>query len=217
MHEDGNEYWLQYGISPSKNSVVYVDTNANDGTFSIFGTLKYITEEKVPSKNFNCDPDSTLESFTRCAFMELKDYECSSAIDRIGKYFNETNICKNLTQLSESNKLIKEHLGSTLYSSNSTSKCIKPCKTTSFDVALDKHHENGKVLGNERVKTLATAGRFILNFKYYEFVIDAKKEFFIMNEAGLISAVGGFLGLFLGSSCVSVIEWIGQFFKKFMK
>ena len=217
MHEAGNEYWLQYGISPSKSSVVYIDTNANDGTFSIFGTLKYITEEKVPSKYFNCDPDSTLESFTRCVFKELKDYECSSAIDRIGKYFNETNICKNLTQLIKNNKLIKEHLGSTLYFSNSTSKCIKPCKTTSFDVTLEKYHENGKVLGNENVKTLATAGRFILNFKYYEFVIDAKKEFFIMNEAGLISAVGGFLGLFLGSSCVSVIEWIGQFFKKFMK
>ena len=149
--------------------------------------------------------------------MELKDYECSSTIDRIGKYFNETNICKNLTQLIENDKLIREHLGSTLYFSNSTSKCIKPCKTTSFDVALERHHENGKVLGNEKVKTFATAGRFILNFKYNGFIIDAKKEYFIINGDSLISAVGGFLGLFLGSSCVSVIEWIGQIFKKFMK
>ena len=153
-------------------------------------------------------------SVDRC---ELKDYECSSAIDRIGKYFNETNICKNLTQLIENIKLIREHLGSTLYFSNSTSKCIKPCKTTSFDVSLEKYHENGKVLGNEKVKTFATAGRFILNFKYNGFIIDAKKEYFIINGDSLISAVGGFLGLFLGSSCVSVIEWIGQIFKKFMK
>ena len=90
-------------------------------------------------------------------------------------------------------------------------------QNNNFDVTLEKLHENGKVLGNEKVKTLATAGRFILNFKYHEFIIDAKKEYFIMNEASLISAVGGFLGLFLGSSCVSVIEWIGQFSKKFMK
>ena len=117
----------------------------------------------------------------------------------------------------ENNKLIKEHLGSTLYFSNSTSKCIKPCKTTSFDVTLEKHHENGKVLGNEKVKTFARAGLFILNFKYHDYVINANKEYFIMNEASLISAVGGFLGLFLGSSCVSVIEWIGQLLKKCTK
>ena len=55
------------------------------------------------------------------------------------------------------------------------------------------------------------------NFKYEEFVITTKEEYFVMNEDGLVSAVGGFLGLFLGSSCVSVIEWIVQFFKKCMK
>ena len=212
MHEAGNEYWLQYDLSPSKSSVVYIDTSTNDGTYVIDGTLKYSTEEKIPRKDFTCDPNATIESFTQCAFNELQDFECSSAIVRIGKYFNETNICKNLTKLHENHKLHKEHLGTILYSSRNPSKCIRPCKTSSFDVSLRKRHENGKLLMTSQLQQLL-AGRFLLNFKSADFTIETKNEYFVMNQDGLISAVGGFLGLFLGSSLVSVIEWIGQLFK----
>ena len=220
MHESGSEYWLQYGLFPSKKSVVYIDTNTNDGTYAIEGTLKYITEEKVPRKNFKCDPDATIESYTQCAFNELQDYECSSAINKIGKYFNETNICKNHTQLLDNYYLIggtRGHLTHTLFSPLSPTKCVRPCKTSGFDVSLKKDHENTKVMGRPRLRNLVKDGMFLLNFRYGEFLIENKKEYFVMNEDGLISAVGGFLGLFLGSSLVSVIEWIGQLFKKCSK
>ena len=212
MHEAGNEYWLQYDLSPSKSSVVYIDTSTNDGTYVIDGTLKYSTEEKIPRKDFTCDPNATIESFTQCAFKELPDFECSSAIVRIGKHFNETNICKNLTKLHENHKLHKGQLGTILYSSRNPSKCIRPCKTSSFDVSLRKRHENGKLLMTSQFQQLL-AGKFFLNFKSADFTIETKNEYFVMNQDGLISAVGGFLGLFLGSSLVSVIEWIGQLFK----
>ena len=216
MHEAGNEYWLQYGLSPSKSSIVYINTDSNDGTYGIEGNLKHSTEEKVSRKNSECDPNATIESFTQCAFNELEDYECSAAIDRIGKYFNETNICKNLTQLLENYELIRQYLGGILYSSNSPTKCIKPCKTSGFEVSLKKSHENAKLLGSTYTKKLAIPGRFLLLFKYSDIVFETKQEYLIMNEDGLISAIGGFLGLFLGSSLVSVIEWIGQLIKKYM-
>ena len=217
MHEAGNEYWIQYGLSPSKTNVVYIDTDTNDGTYGIDGNLKYSTKEEVSRKNSQCDTNATIESFTQCAFNELEDYECSSAIDRIGKYFNDTNICKNLTQLLKNHDLIRQYLGGILYDSKSPTKCIKPCKTLGFDVSLKKEHENAKILANIYIKKYATPGRFLLLFKYNEIVIETKQEYFVMNEDGLISAVGGFLGLFLGSSLVSVIEWVGQLFKKCMK
>ena len=216
LHEAGNEYWLQYGLSPSKTNVVYIDTDTNDGTYGIEGNLKYSTKEEVSRKNSQCDTNATIESFTQCAFNELEDYECSSAIDRIGKYFNETNICNNLTLLLENNDLIYNHLVSTLYSSKSPTKCIKPCKTSAFDLSLKKKHENAKLLAKIFTKKYATPGRFLLLFKYSDFVIETKQEYLIMNKDGLLSAIGGFLGLFLGSSLVSVIEWIGQLFKKYM-
>ena len=219
MHEAGNEYWIQYGLSPSKTKVVYIDTNTNDGTYGIEGNLKYSTEEKVSRKNSECNINTTIESFTQCAFNELEDYECSSAIDRIGKYFNETNICKNHTQLLDNYYLIggtSGHLTHTLLSPLSPTKCVRPCKTSSFDVSLKKEHENAKLLGNIYTKKYATPGRFLLLFKYSDIVIETKQEYLIMNKEGLVSAIGGFLGLFLGSSLVSVIEWIGQLFKKYM-
>ena len=212
MHEAGNEYWLQYDLSPSKSSVVYIDTSTHDGTYIIDGTLKYRTEEKIPRKDFTCDPNATIDSFTQCAFNELQDFECSSAIDRIGKYFNETNICKNLTKLHENHNLHKVHLATILYSSRNPSKCIRPCKTSSFDVSLRKRHENAKLLATRQNQQLV-AGKFFLKFKSADFTIETKNEYFVINQDGLISAVGGFLGLFLGSSLVSVIEWIGQLFK----
>ena len=217
MHEAGVEYWLQYGLSPSKKSVVYIDTNADDGTYAIDGTLKYVMEDKVLRKNYKCDPNATMESYTRCAFNEIEEYECTPAINKIGCYFNETNICKTLDELNNNKYLISSQLSKTLYSQSSNSSCIKPCKSASFEVSLQKKDGNGKLLGNSKIKELATPGRFLLNFKYDDFVIDNKKEYLVMNEDGLISAVGGFLGLFLGSSCVSVIEWIGQLFKKCSK
>ena len=217
MHEAGDEYWLQYDLNPSKTSAVYVDTSPNDGTTAMEGKLRKHVEDKTPRKNFKCDPNATMESFTRCAFNEIEDYECTPAINKIGSYFNETNICKTLDELNNNKHLINSQLSKTLYSQSSNSSCIKPCKSASFQVSLQKKDGNGKLLGNSKIKELATPGRFLLNFKYDDFVIDNKKEYLVMNEDGLISALGGFLGLFLGSSCVSVIEWIGQLFKKCSK
>ena len=93
-------------------------------------------------------------------------------------------------------------------------KCVKPCKTTSFDVSLETMHQNSKKFDSYSSKVNDI---FYLNLGYDEFIIETKQEYFIMDEAGLISTVGGFLGLFLGSSCISIIEWIGNHVKKFLK
>ena len=57
-------------------------------------------------------------------------------------------------------------------------------------------------------------GTFAINFKYEELLIETKQEYFVMDGLGLISTIGGFLGLFLGSSIVSIIDWIGNHVKK---
>ena len=41
LHEAGLEYWIQYGLNPSKKEVVYISTDTKDGTFGIQGKLKY--------------------------------------------------------------------------------------------------------------------------------------------------------------------------------
>ena len=216
MHESGSQYWLQYGINPAKKSVVYIDTNTNDGIYGIDGSLKYVVDEKVPRKNYSCDTNATMESFTKCAFNKIDELECSAAINRIGRHFNETSICKNMTKFAESDQSISFQLVSFLFPGKSITNCIRPCKTVSFEVSLKKSHNNDKLLGNTKLSTTLN-GKFLLNFIYDDFVIENKKEYFVMTLDGLVSAVGGFLGLFLGYSLVSIIEWIGQLFKKCMK
>ena len=164
MHEAGDEYWLQYGLSPSKKTIVYIDTNTNDGTYAIYGTLRYVMEEKVPRKNYKCDPNATIESYTHCVFNEIEDDKCSPAINKAGYYFNKTSICKNFTELNNNLNLITSQLKNTLYNQSSPSRCIKPCKTASFEVVLQKKDDNSKLLGNSKIKQLATSKRFLLNF-----------------------------------------------------
>ena len=176
--------------------------------------MKYRVKEEVPHKEVKCDLNATIESYTNCSFNELEEYGCYPAINKIGVYFNETSICKNMTQMEENWMITYRQLRETLTSANSSTKCMKPCKTTSFEVSLKKSLENGKVLGFNYVRMLARPGIFLLNFKYDEFVIEHKNEYFVMDMDGLVSNIGGFLGLFLGSSCVSIIEWIGHQIKK---
>ena len=162
MHESGNEYWLQYGFNPSKKTVVYIDTKTSKGIYGMDGTLKYVVDDKVPRKNYKCDPDATMESFTKCAFNEIDESECSSAINGIGKYLNETSICKNITQLTDKHKSTSIQLSKILYSNNnSLANCIRPCKTVSFEVSLKKSHNNDKLLGNTKLST-------ILNGKFFK-------------------------------------------------
>ena len=194
---------------------MYIDTNTNDDIYGIKGTLKYKVEESLPRKNYICNLNTTMELFTQCAFKKLVINGCTKSINKIGGSFNETKICRNVSELLEKEAIEFRQLQKILHpEKNHTIKCVKPCKTTSFDVSLEKMDQNGK-------KFLKYApqnkGIFFLNFNYNEFIIEKKQEYFIMDNAGLISTVGGFLGLFLGSSCVSIIDWIGNHVKKYMR
>ena len=52
---------------------------------------------------------------------------------------------------------------------------------------------------------------------YNDFIMDISKEYFVMSPGALISTIGGFLGLFLGFSCLSVTFWTSNYTGKCMK
>ena len=213
LHEDGSEYWFQYDLNPSKGNALYIDTNTNDGIFGSKVTLKYKVEENVPRKNYICNPKETMRSYTQCAFDKLVINRCNKSINKIGGLFNEINICGNVSAFFEKSE--HDQLKNFIYpKENDTINCVKPCKTTSFDVTYEEMHNNVQKFNKKGLKNKDV---FYLNFCYNDFVIETKQEYFIMDEAGLISTVGGFLGLFLGSSCVSIIDWIGGHVKKCMR
>ena len=193
---------------------MYIDTNTNDGISGSKVTLKYKVEENVPRKNYVCNPKGSMRLYTQCAFDKLVINGCTKSINKIGGSFNETNICRNVSELLEKQTSEHNQLKDILYpEENDTIKCVKPCKTTSFDVTFEKMHKNIQKFN----KRGPNKDVFYLKLYYNEFVIETKQEYFLMDLAGLMSTVGGFLGLFLGSSCVSIIDWIGNHFKKCMR
>ena len=50
-------------------------------------------------------------------------------------------------------------------------------------------------------------------FMYDEFLINTKQEYLVVDSELMMSGIGGFLGLFLGSSCLSIAQWIISHFK----
>ena len=61
--------------------------------------MKYKVEDSLTRKNYVCDPNATIESFTQCAFDELDVNGCTRSINKIGGLFNETNICRSVVEL----------------------------------------------------------------------------------------------------------------------
>ena len=92
-------------------------------------------------------------------------------------------------------------------------KCLKPCEAITYDISLQKKNDNGRLLIQEYTPL---DGPFLISFMYDDLVKDIKQEYLVMDGGGLVSTVGGFLGLFLGSSCVSIIDWLADQTKRFV-
>ena len=179
--------------------------------------MKYMVKESINRQIFNCDPNTTLASFTECAFNNIEDHGCSVAINNIGNLFNETKFCKNESKFQDVVGNNYQELSDFLHPKNeSQPKCIRPCRTVEYEISLQKKNENGKLLLKKEYSS-GSDGAFLLGFKYDDLVKDTKQEYLVMDGPGLVSTVGGFLGLFLGSSCVSIIEWFMDRTKRFVK
>ena len=157
-------------------------------------------------KENKCDTNASVESFTKCVFSQIENQECTPIITKIGMNFNESNICKN-SKIWNRKMVLTNHLENILQNNGSYSSCIKPCKKIHYD-ALFKMNQNGMFKSKEWISIL---------LKYDDFVVETQKEYFIMSFGSLVSAIGGYLGLFLGFSCLSIIFWLNKHAKRCIK
>ena len=136
---------------------------------------------------------------------------CSPIIDKIGARLNLSNICSNYTIFSEKTKAMNKQLKQILKNTSST-RCIIPCRTISYGASFRKMDKNARLLKGQKYYSFVSFG-----LGYNDFIMEISKEYFVMSPGALISTIGGFLGLFLGFSCLSVTFWTSNHTGKCMK
>ena len=77
-------------------------------------------------------------------------------------------------------------------------------------------HQNVRILGYQNT---SYRNELWVNFilKYDKLMVETQEEYFVMSFGSLISTIGGFLGLFLGFSCLSLTLWTSDQAKRCMK
>ena len=163
----------------------------------------------VNRKSYRCDKDMSLKSFTSCAFDYLKlktaSNNCTGMITEVNKTASDTNICKQYKTYTKFRKE-EEDILENLLINGTDENCLKPCKKIEYSAKLTMVHENRNILTTQ--KTPSDGVTFSLLFAYEDFNVQENQEFMIIDGGALLSSVGGFLGLFLGFSTLSVAEWI---------
>ena len=94
----------------------------------------------------------------------------------------------------------------------SSTSCTIPCRTITYGASFREMYKNARLLAGHTHYPFVSFG-----LKYDEFVMDISKEYFVMSPGALISTIGGFLGLFLGFSCLSVTFWTNNHTRKCVK
>ena len=135
---------------------------------------------------------------------------CSPIIDKIGTRLNPSNICSNYTTFSEKTRAMNSQLKQILKNTSST-RCIIPCRTITYGASFREMNKNARLLAGQKFEFVS------FGLDYDEFIMDISKEYFVMSPGALISTIGGFLGLFLGFSCLSLTFWTSNHAGKCMK
>ena len=210
LHEKGAEYWIQLFLFPGSNpSITEIDTRKRIA-YQI-GILKYKIHQNVNSKQYQCDPNASMESFTKCALGPFKNLGCTPIFTKLGMNFSESNICTNYSIFKEREAEILDHLRNTLRNNGLNSECIRPCSKVSYDASFREMHKNARILYEAKNSSVS----FVL--KYDDLKVETEEEYFVMSIRSLISNIGGFLGLFLGFSCLSLTLWTNEQAKGCMK
>ena len=134
----------------------------------------------------------------------------------VGQKFNQTNLCTNTSEYVAANSMSHKYLKHVLSENDENHKndenhendstCVRPCTTVSYEASFRKMSHNSRTLSSATNSMIPDWIGFGL--VYEDFQVTSNHEYYVMNTEALISNIGGFLGLFLGFSCLSIISWM---------
>lgn len=170
----------------------------------------------VNRRNYHCSDDTNLKTFASCVFemlFKLTNGSCNPVIPSLGLTLAQSNICKSTKALKDSYGFLKGRLIEMLTSKGQTS-CKIPCKKVSYEAELQFVHRNAKLLLNKENELKEELENIFVGMEFQDFYVRYNDEYLILDVNGLVSAVGGFLGLFLGHCALSQVDRIYAFLKQ---
>ena len=85
---------------------------------------------------------------------------------------------------------------------------MRPCNKIEYLASMNLGHQNSRKLMKY---TDPNASQHLgVWVRYDDFVVQEQREFFILDESGLVASIGGFLGMFLGFSTLTIGQWVHQ-------
>ena len=210
IHEPGAELWLQSDLKPSK--VISFEVNGYELEEEKVASIRIeLAQKKITNQNrkdYRCDRTQSLESFTKCSFdilsTILHHVNCSTIILKVNKTLEESRICQDADDFTDMKRQERDILEKILVN-DWNEKCLRPCEKIEYTGSMTMAHENSMKLMPFDLDTKQHVGIWI---QYDDFMVQEHQEFFVLDENGLVASIGGFMGIFLGLSTLSIAEWI---------
>ncbi len=208
----GDELWLVSGYFPTDYAVITIEVTNQKNLASLdiaYSEEKYSTMDKPEtpciedvSEVFGTGHKLFLECSRKALANSIRKLPCiPGGIDeeifheKIDvKFCNNTETARALDEQIRNEKLLR------------STNCIPPCQRTKFTFKATYGHANA--LSRYRNNTKEKFSVFF--YQESSEISEEKIETFVYDFFGLVSAVGGNMGLFLGFSCLS----IGMFLSK---
>ena len=210
--------WLQSNLKPSKITSFDVDGNKleEENIALIYFDLAMSKITNQNRRDYRCDPKQSLKTFTECSFnilskiVQANNYSCSAMILKVNATLEESNICQDKDTFTEMIQFENDIMEQILVQEKAEKfeGCLKPCKKIEYVGSMTKVNQNARKLSSHQVDVNAASQYVGVWVKYDSFKVQEHQEYFILDKGGLVSSIGGFLGIFLGFSTLSIAEWI---------
>ena len=139
-----------------------------------------------------------------------KELGCTANI--IGSLYSSGTPCTTKAELlaiANVSKILSQANGNDLYDMTG---CLSPCEKYQYSLALDPVKEEpawGSFVGDP-------SGQLHLRFIHLDSTYEEKEQYIIYDTNSFIADVGGYMGLLLGSSLLSLYNEIEAFVKKIL-
>jgi hypothetical protein len=206
IHSPGEEYWLLESWFPTDTTIqIALNSPTSDDYCSLVITMKTIRMTVLSQNMLPCDESNgkeedfqMMERFISCSKKKIFDQLSEKGIrcqipshKHIGNFTQDQ--CHDKTDFSNEvdilSGIFKNHTANV-----SEAGCFLPCSLTSYEYVTEKFHKNSwPILGENLFGFI-----IFLDTNYVKEV----KETYIYDVGNLLAAVGGNLGLLLGSCCL---------------